>query len=201
MHTKYACSHPDACFPTTDLTFVILNLFFFSAAHKLWNLTRREWWFGSALTPLITFAGFIKRSHWRTLSSQVGLECCSTGSKSWRRGGALEHLISTSGFLFFHLIKFSSRNNEVQTTRQQEVEARQRKETRRGRRSDSWRARMEHPMRRRLSYIPPCCCGCEKCTVSCNSASAFITDRLPDTQSWRRGLREWFCVSNLGSNP
>lgn len=28
----------------------------------------------------------------------------------WRRGGALERLISTSGFLFFHLIRFSSRS-------------------------------------------------------------------------------------------
>lgn len=63
-----------------------------------------------SLTPLGTLAGFIKFPLWRTSSSGVGAKCCSTGSGSWRRGGALERLISTSGFLFFHLIRFSSRS-------------------------------------------------------------------------------------------
>lgn len=63
-----------------------------------------------SLTPLSNLAGFIERPLWRTSSSRVGAKCCSTSSGSWRRGGALERLISTSGFLFFHLIRFSSRS-------------------------------------------------------------------------------------------
>lgn len=63
-----------------------------------------------SLRPLSTLAGFIERPLWHTLSSWVGAKCFTTNSGSWRRDGAMEHLISTSGFLFFHLIRFSSRS-------------------------------------------------------------------------------------------
>lgn len=53
-----------------------------------------------SVIPLSTLAGFIERPLWRTTSSRVGAKCWSTSSGSWRRGGALERLISTSGFLF-----------------------------------------------------------------------------------------------------
>lgn len=68
-----------------------------------------------SLAPLNTFAGFIKHSLWHTLSSRVGQVFLRRFLKALGRGGALEHFISTSEFLFFRLIRFSWRH-EVQAT-------------------------------------------------------------------------------------